>query len=107
MTNLEITHDELTTLVGDEFELRLTYSGRAMYGRECLGVVGGVGDYGRFVAAIAQELGTCDASDDDSDWSRGDHLRDILTRITNRVCTDAMGHDTIFYFPVIKVMSTT
>lgn len=101
MTNIEITDDELSELVGDEFDLRLTYSGRGMYGRECLGLVGDVGDYGRFVAAIALEIGACDSVA--PDWPRGDHLRELLTRVTNRVCTDGMGHDTIFYFPAIRV----
>lgn len=106
MTDIEITHDELTDLVGTEFDLRLDYSGRAMYGRACLGLVGNVGDYGRFVAEIAQELGSCAAADD-SEWPRADHLREILLRVTSGVRTDAMGHDMIFYFPTIRVVNST
>jgi hypothetical protein len=106
--NIEITANELTDLVGDvNFDLRLDYSGRAMYGRECLGLVGGVDDYGRFIAEIAQEVGRCDeTNDDDETIVRTDHLREILLRVTSGVRTDAMGHDTIFYFPTIRVVSS-
>jgi hypothetical protein len=75
-------------------ELRArSYSGRAMYGKDCVGVEipGGASAF-QLAAAIAVallEMG------DDGDVQDVEDLADL------RVCEDAMGCDTIVYFPQV------
>lgn len=74
----------------DELRPR-SYSGRAMYGRDCVGVVvpRDVSSF-QLAAAIAVALldGDCDEGPNDVE-----DLADL------RVCEDNMGLDTIVYFP--------
>lgn len=69
------------------FEVR-SYSGRAMYGKDCVGidVRQGVSQFqvGVAVAQMAMTLGYEDLADDLAD---------------ERVVSDSMGYDTIVYFP--------
>jgi len=72
--------------------LRWDYSGRGMYGRECFGIVGRMSDYTRFIVALTQ-------------WEDGSELAgDYAWELADRVSTDNMAYDTIFYFPGVKVL---
>ena len=73
----------------DEEDLYENYSGRAMYGDKCFGVVGSIGDLVKFVLALSSydargELGG------DIDW-----VADVVT--------DGMGMQSIFYWPGVNV----
>jgi hypothetical protein len=71
-----------------------SYSGRAMFGKSCVGVTvpGGVPSF-RLAAAIAAAF-----HDVDEDTAL-DNVAD-LARL--RVCEDSMGRDTIVYFPQVE-----
>lgn len=67
--------------------LRWDYSGRGMYGATCFGITGNLWLFGKFLLALSDCLDDVEVMDD----------------LMDRVCTDSMGHDTIFYFPGLKV----
>jgi hypothetical protein len=67
--------------------IRWDYSARGMYGASCFGIIGDLRLYGNFILALSIYV-------DDIDE---------MTDLVNRVRTDSMGHDTIFYFPGFKV----
>lgn len=68
---------------GLDLEIYDDYSGRAMYGKECVGVVGDLGDFAMFCAAIGSTV---------SDWEWVRHARQ-----------DSMGMKSIFYFPGVQI----
>lgn len=72
----------------EEDYLRWDYSGRGMYGRSCFGIVGRMADYSRFLVALATE---------------GEEGHDVAWELTDRVSTDNMAYDTIFYFPGAQI----
>jgi hypothetical protein len=65
------------------------YSGRGMYGRTCFGFVGDMAAYGRFLITLTLTL---------------DEGEDFAREFADRVATDSMGFETIFYFPGIRVL---
>lgn len=71
-----------------------SYSGRAMFGKDCVGVEvsAGVSSF-QLGAAVAAALLDMDADDGPSDV-------EDLARL--RVCEDNMGRDTIVYFPQVE-----
>lgn len=75
----------------DELKAR-SYSGRAMYGRDCVGVVvpRDVSSF-QLAAAIAVAL-----------LFEEDGERDVEDLADLRVCEDSMGLDTIVYFPRVE-----
>lgn len=72
----------------DEDVLREDYSGRFMYGAECLGIVHAPhgGDIGKFYIYLAQYL---DA--------------DVACELADAARTDSMGLDTITYWPGVTL----
>lgn len=71
-----------------------SYSGRGMYGERCFGVTGSPGMMARFMAELATLEFRADPSADRAKWA---------TELADSLCTDSMGHDTIFYFPDVKI----
>jgi hypothetical protein len=76
------------------FDLRRDYSGRGMYGKTCLGLVGDTRDLIRFIRFIEREHADeyTNFPMDDVDW-----LDDVRE--------DSMGRSTIFYWPKVQVVS--
>lgn len=72
------------------------YSGRSMYGRTCFGFVGTMEDYTNFILGLVDVF-----YDQTEDIDVSKHL---AGQFGERVATDSMGHDTIFYFPGIQVL---
>lgn len=70
----------------DDFDLTATYSGRGMFGDQCIGLTGTAGDLMRFVVALI-ELDEALIADE----------------LADRVLSDNMGTETIFYFPGVTV----
>lgn len=80
-----------------------SYSGRAMYGKDCLGVVIPQDGLGELVANIVDHVINLasearDANDDEAD----DEFLDCVSALPDalrKLRTDNMGYDTIVYFP--------
>ena len=91
---IKVSKARLVELCGDEdVDVRTDYSGRYMYGKSCIGVVGNAGDLLRFALIIVPQL----ADDDgevpfsyDEEWFR--------------ISQDSMAMDLIFYWPSIQAV---
>lgn len=81
-------------------ELRFTadYSGRYMYGRECVGVIGSFRDIVSFVSSVSRLAGeACD-----SPHTLDLQINEFVSSIGN--CqVDSYGLDTVCYWPSVKV----
>jgi hypothetical protein len=76
-------------------DVRTEYSGRGMYGSNCLGIV--TGDSG---FSLAQTLMEAREEADEAD----EDVRELLDAMLSREPrTDSMGLDTIYYWPGIQV----
>jgi len=71
-----------------EFET-MNYSGRAMYGEECLAISGNVWRVAVTLAKYAEEKGLCE-------------LSDFLKSYTPK--TDSLGYDTVIYWPNLPAL---
>jgi len=79
---------------GDETgHVYLRYSGRGMYGRECLGVVGGLSDLIKFVIAVYDDWRSYPEN-----WPKG-----FIPGQLDSPVTDSMGRESIYYWPAIRV----
>ncbi|HNT78169.1 MAG TPA: hypothetical protein PKH77_24410 [Anaerolineae bacterium] len=65
-----------------------SYSGRSMYGRECVGAVIGRHDSQAYLAALTMLY-----ADDEE--------REELSNLWRDVCSDSMGMGTVIYFPSV------
>jgi len=90
---VEIEKDVILTALYEaglaEDDIRWDYSGRGMYGQTCFGIVGSLLDYTGFLLQLASD-------------TTGDRW-DVAYDLSQRVNTDSMAMQTIFYFPGIKV----
>jgi hypothetical protein len=77
-----------------EDDIRWAYSGRGMYGKRCFGIVGSLLDYTAFLL----ELSAIPRSDADY-W-------DLAMELSQRVSTDNMAYQTIYYFPGVEVVES-
>ena len=88
--NIEMNEAQILDVIDyaaiDEEQLRLDYSGRAMYGAKCVGIVGDMGDAMRFVLAVAQVVD-----------------REMAEFLTRDVRSDSMGLSNIYYWPGLQV----
>lgn len=84
------------TFTGIEDEPRWGYSGRGMYGARCFGFTGTMEDYSNFLLGIVDTV--YDQTEDIAAATQ------IASQFGERVSTDSMGYDTIFYFPGITVL---
>ena len=89
MKQAELTREQLRILVDAAdrcgLEFRTGYSGRGMYGEQCIGVVGYLSDLIAFVLLVAER--------------EKDLAQDELTQLT----WDSMGLSTIYYWPKLAV----
>jgi len=92
MKQYELTPEQLGILLDAAdrcgLELRTGYSGRCMYGKTCIGVVGYLSDLIAFILEI---------QDSDSDLAR-----DELAQVSS----DSMGMSEIYYWPRLAVTVT-
>jgi hypothetical protein len=88
--------------------LRTDYSGRHMYGRHCVALVGTLTELCRFVAELGRVLGLLY---DDHAAMTVDDLREaedteaFIMSLLRDVRSDSMGLDTVWYFPNVEVAS--
>lgn len=88
---------EYAAYESDDFDpdnLRYDYSGRAMYGRTCLAIVGEFRDLGAFMATVITQL-----------YKDHEDL-EIPTRAWGDLRQDSMGLQSVFYWPQINVIKT-
>lgn len=78
--------------LSDEFDLSSDYSGRGMFGDECIGLTGDVRDLMLFIARISTWH---DVDDDERDA--------LLEHLADNARSDNMGQSMIFYWPHVKV----
>ncbi len=79
----------------EDFELR-KYSGRGMYGKECVGII--TPSLAKFMAHVMQSLQyKLDSLEFDPDST--DEVVGNLAQAFKHMRTDSMGLDTIVYFP--------
>lgn len=87
----EALDDILDACDVDEDVVRTDYSGRAMYGKTCLGFTfEGIDEFADFLIRVTQLA----AEDEECEWSAAWFAG---------VVTDSMGKSTIFYFPGVSV----
>lgn len=91
---IRLTHKQLellTDFCNDyNVEIRLSYSGRGMFARECIGFLfyEDVNEY-KFLMELTEFL--LDYEEDQ-----------LLKSMKSRICSDSMGRGVIFYFPNVK-----
>lgn len=73
------------------YNLRSDYSGRGMYGQECIGLTGTTEDLVLFVLHARDVL-------NDAEMTFAGDAADLLAA----VASDSMGHDKIFYWPALR-----
>ena len=76
-------------------QLRRDYSGRFMYGRTCIGIVGTSRDLMRFALLVMPQVV--------DELQTGD--RDVIPQVPEEwldIRTDDMGRDMIFYWPSVQ-----
>lgn len=88
-----LVREALTAAGEDDTALRTDYSGRGMYGRTCFGFIGNATTLCKFFVAFVSEAASY--SDDDALIER----IEVADELAERVRTDDMGGDTIYYFP--------
>jgi hypothetical protein len=81
--------------VGEDFEFRTDYSGRFMYGRECVGFVSEAGGWAILNALYEYRASLGDSFEEEYD--------DVTTLIENTPDTDSMGMSTIYYWRHVEV----
>lgn len=84
-----MSREQFEDLQSEGFALRDDYSGRFMYGQNCLGLTGNISDLVRLILRI---------TDPENEW-----------RVSNNewllgVKSDSMGLGTIFYWPETSVV---
>jgi hypothetical protein len=83
-----ITPQDMIQALENDFDVR-AYSGRGMYGEQCVGVdTESVGDLMK-VAAMLIDHNACSADD--------------VIALGDKTCTDAMGLGVILYWPSLKL----
>jgi hypothetical protein len=93
-----ITFQEIVEDAG--FEAR-SYSGRAMYGKECLSVSLDRGDLGTFVAGVIESLHNGSDGDQETDEERHTIAADSF-RVMRQ---DSMGMGIVLYFPGVPCVN--
>jgi hypothetical protein len=97
--------------MGGECELRDNYSGRAMYGKRCIGITGSMRDCQKVIASVlgtmSQDLFDTAINCDDSDreataaYDLNDKVQEAIDSLM-AFSWDSMGLDVIVYWPDIE-----
>lgn len=103
---IQISREDLRRIVyeaeipfDDDIEevVRYDYSGRGMYGRSCVGIIGTFGDAYRFLNGLRATASEPIAEGLD------EYAVDELADETK---TDDMGYSTIYYWPTLQAVDT-
>lgn len=91
--------DELRTEADEDAIIREHYSGRGMYGKDCVGFVISQGDVLSLGAAIGTAMERIDR--EDQDYEDGD--LEVLQSMIQCGTLDSMGLSVIVYFPGVEI----
>ena len=72
-----------------------TYSGRGMYGRQCVGITGSESDCLGVIAEVISDIHNCSVLNDDFEFDET-----VRTLLCNQ-SRDNMGYDVIVYWPTL------
>ena len=101
-SQLECFSELVLGFINMEAEIRENYSGRAMFGRQCLGVVvSDSDDLPKIAIALAMALEIPEDAMNSVSFTAPE-LLELVTTMPGMV-TDNMGHDIIAYWPSISV----
>lgn len=93
-----------------EVEFRDDYSGRSMYGTECIGITGSMRDCQNVLGSLISQLthdtfmsamNARDGAEEDAAYDFNDEVQSTLALLTSFEI-DSMGQDNIMYWPGIK-----
>jgi len=101
MPDFEIDKNHLEEAVRhteDAVTLNTSYSGRFMFGEKCVGVIGNLAGYGKFLLALLEVLEDAD----DKGFYDGEPYGDVYA-LAESVKMDNLGLDHVFYFPGVTV----
>ena len=96
---IQVEYSDIETVANcmlTEVDIRPGYSGRGMYGDQCLGIVTNIQGFAQFVQVLVQQV-----TENELD-GRGDTLAEFRDCI-DRVSFDSMGLSMIFYWPEVQV----
>jgi hypothetical protein len=80
---------------------RENYSGRGMFGRECVGIILEYADSAGVVLSIATQLAdNDDLEGDDEDYA--ELIKDYIPEVRERMSSDNMGQGVIYYFRGVR-----
>lgn len=80
-----------------DVQLRSDYSGRGMFGRSCLAVIGSTSGLVRFAFALVEEVATGLPDE-------GERLGVLVDAVReSRTTSDSLGHDTVYYWPGVEL----
>ena len=103
MREIEITQDDVYEIWDEVLEaeseqaIRFNYSGRAMYGDTCFGVVTDLSE-ALLVLKLARVFSGM------NNWpGRDQEMIDIAFELAENIKADSMGRSTIYYWPSLKV----
>lgn len=71
-----------------DVKVYMDYSGRAMYGTNCIGIVGDLGDLVAVIARVTR------------DWDSDEEITEL-----NNIRSDSMGQESIYYWPRLETDS--
>lgn len=96
---IEIDKNALVTACEDhEVKVVTDYSGRFMYGKKCVGVVGNASDLMMFLTVVLPAIeGATNDHAERTTWTRGDAEWHDARQ-------DNIGNDLIFYWPEVRAI---
>ena len=89
--------------LADDYDIQVrSYSGRGMYGKSCLGLVGRQSDVmNLLIKSIVEAVKLTRRSDTSADKAL-DHVSDIFEEF-GRMSVDSMGRSSIYYFEDMEI----
>lgn len=93
---MEVAQEHVESTLGElwDIDIRTDYSGRAMYGKTCLGIVTDMSGWG-LAAEVRNAL-------EYTSWAEEEDFLDYI--LTHEPRTDSMGRGTIYYWPGVQVI---
>ena len=89
---IELDREKLQVTAEDlEINAYISYSGRGMYGKQCVGVTGDIGDVIRFILEVVPAI---------DDYAADGTYREEWFNVRS----DDFGRDTIFYWPGVRAV---
>lgn len=107
MTNLTTIQEALEQVIDNDSVRSRSYSGRGMYGKECLAIVGDFGDcmeaIGAVISLLSQEVfdATMDGDQENVAYALNDQLQKAIDSLL-KFQQDSMGLSVVVYWPRLE-----